>query len=350
MSLLRALARGAAPVSATSRASSRVTTTTSIAVGPHRLVSLPSTRTAKAPHQLARFLSTSTAAWAPARASTGSVESGQGGRAEKDKAKAQAAKDKKAKEKERKEKEKVKKQQQRVKAKEQREKEKEKKLRERERARALRQKTQEERKKSSTRTVLRPPKVPQNSWQIFFEEFIAEKKRSLAPGEKLPTVTTLTQEAAPQYRSLDEEAKHSLQQRYQAARDAYPAILDAWQKTLTPEMIRRENTVRANRRKAGLSRKRALRLDGEPKKPITPFFRFCNEIRAEGSSSTVLQGETDVTKQSSLLAQAWKALSEEERKPYHDAYAGAQEQYKRDKAEWDAEQQRTASLQHSSSA
>lgn len=36
--------------------------------------------------------------------------------------------------------------------------------------------------------------------------------------------------------------------------------------------------------------------------------------------------------------------------PYHDAYAGAQEQYKRDKAEWDAEQQRTASLQSSSSS
>ena len=160
----------------------------------------------------------------------------------------------------------------------------------------------------------------------------------------------LTQEAAPQYRALDDEARHALQQRYQAARDAYPAILDAWQKTLTPEMIRRENTVRANRRKAGLSRKRALRIDGEPKKPITPFFRcverrvrlgeardrmlgvsnrgfpcaeqsripfshrFCNEIRAEGSNSSVLQGEADVTKQSTLLAQAWKALTEDERK------------------------------------
>lgn len=50
----------------------------------------------------------------------------------------------------------------------------------------------------------------------------------------------------------------------------------------------------------------ALRLD----RP----HRFCNEIRAEGSNSSVLQGETDITRQSSLLAQAWKALTEEERK------------------------------------
>lgn len=50
---------------------------------------------------------------------------------------------------------------------------------------------------------------------------------------------------------------------------------------------------------------------------VLPFYRphrFCNEIRAEGSNSSVLQGETDVTKQSTLLAQAWKALTEEERK------------------------------------
>lgn len=30
--------------------------------------------------------------------------------------------------------------------------------------------------------------------------------------------------------------------------------------------------------------------------------------------------------------------------PYQDAYAGAQEQYKRDMAEWSAEQERTAQL------
>ncbi|TKA57205.1 hypothetical protein B0A53_01161 [Rhodotorula sp. CCFEE 5036] len=351
MALLRALARSAATTTATAARTSLLVARASAAHGPHHRLAISAL--AFAQHQ-SRLLSTSDlvsdSSKTKAKASVGSIGSGQGGRADKDKAKADAAKDKRAKEKERKEKEKQKKQQQRIKAKEHREKEKEKKLRERERARALRLKAREDKKKSSTRTLLRPPKVPHNSWQIFFDEFIAEKKRSLAPGEKLATVPILTQEAAPQYRALDDEARHALQQRYQAARDAYPAILDAWQKTLTPEMIRQENTVRANRRKAGLSRKRALRIDGEPKRPITPYFRFCNEIRAEGSNSSVLQGETDITKQSTLLAQAWKALTEDERKPYHDAYAGAQEQYKRDKAEWDAEQQRTASLQSSSSS
>lgn len=100
-----------------------------------------------------------------------------------------------------------------------------------------------------------------------------DRKRSLAPGEKLPSVTVMTQDAAPRYRSLEGAEKQSLQERYQAARDAYPAVLEEWRQGLTPEMIRRENTVRATRRRLGLSRKRALRIEGEPKRPLTPFFR-----------------------------------------------------------------------------
>ncbi|GAA5860432.1 hypothetical protein JCM3774_000417 [Rhodotorula dairenensis] len=329
MALLRALARSAAAPAAAR------TALAALAPLHHRRLAISHAAYPRL------FFSSSPSSSEPVNAPTTTIGSGRGGRAEKD----AATKDKRARDKQRLEKEKAKKLQQRIKAKELREKEKEKKLRERERARAARQKALEDKKRSSVRTVLKPPKAPQNTWQIFFDEFIAEKKRSLAPGEKLPTVTTMTKDAAPQYRALDDAAREALHARYQAARDAYPAILDAWQKTLTPDLIRRENAVRANRRKAGLSRKRALRIDGEPKKPITPFFRFCNEIRAEGPQSSVLQGETEITKQSSLLAQAWKALSEEERKPYLDAYAGAQEQYKRDKAEWDAEQERTASLQ-----
>lgn len=57
-------------------------------------------------------------------------------------------------------------------------------VRERERARALRLKAREDKKKSSTRTILRPPKVPHNSWQIFFDEFIAVRPLS-APASRV---------------------------------------------------------------------------------------------------------------------------------------------------------------------
>lgn len=45
-------------------------------------------------------------------------------------------------------------------------------VRDRERARAAREKTKATETKSKTRSLLRPPKVPQNTWQIFLEEYI----------------------------------------------------------------------------------------------------------------------------------------------------------------------------------
>lgn len=99
-----------------------------------------------------------------------------------------------------------------------------------------------------------------------------DKKASLAEGEKLESVSALTQVAKPAYQELSAEDKAALQERAEEQRRAYPAILDAWKKTLTPADIREENAVRTRRRKLGLSHKANLRLEGEPKKPMTPYF------------------------------------------------------------------------------
>jgi len=82
----------------------------------------------------------------------------------------------------------------------------------------------------------------------------------------------VTKLAGHEYSQLDQSAKAELQQRAEEQRAAYPAILEEWKKTLTPEMIREENTVRATRRKLGLSRKANLKLTGEPKRPKTAYF------------------------------------------------------------------------------
>lgn len=58
----------------------------------------------------------------------------------------------------------------------------------------------------------------------------------------------------------------------------------------------------------------AVLLDFSWTNDLTPDCRFCDEIREQGPDSAVLQGETAITKQSQLLARAWKELSEDERK------------------------------------
>lgn len=120
-------------------------------------------------------------------------------------------------------------------------------------------------------------------------------------------------------------------------------------------MIKEENAVRTRRRKLGLSRKANLRVEGQPKKAVTAFLRcvveslpsprfraawalvrargcfngrcrreckltrllarsFATDVRARGIDSDVLQGETSILEQSKLIAQAWRALSDDEKK------------------------------------
>ncbi|GAA5936871.1 uncharacterized protein JCM15063_000086 [Sporobolomyces koalae] len=298
-----------------------------------------------------RLLSTSSPL---ADALAASAGSGQGGKAEKEaakKARAQAAKErehaKKEREKERarKDKEKARLLKEREKLKAQKAKDKAAQEKDKAKAKLAREKAKlakAKENKPKTVSVLRPPKAPTNSWGIFLTEYIAEHKRNLGPGEKLASVTELAKSAGAEYATLGSASKAELQHRADEQRAAYPAILEAWKKTLTPEMIREENVVRANRRKLGLSRKHNLKMDGEPKRPRTAYFLFLNEQHKLGPDSEVLQGETRVIEQSKLLAAAWRALPESEKKRFEELYAQDKARYEKEKAEFDAKHAATS--------
>ncbi|GAA5831296.1 hypothetical protein JCM11251_007825 [Rhodosporidiobolus azoricus] len=295
-----------------------------------------------------RPLSTSSSLSYPPRAETTSLSSsagsGQGGKKEKEAARKEKEKQRREREKERarREKEKERLLKEKEKAKAQKEKERDRKLKEKEQREKLRERERERKeretkrtKAKSTRSKLTPPKAPTNAWGTFFGDFLAERKASLSPGEKL-SLTALVKEAHPIYLALPSSEKEALKARVEERKKEYPAILEAWKATLTPEMIREENLVRANRKKAGLSRKKPLKLEGEPKRPQTGFLRFSTKVREENDYD-ILKGETNVLKQSTLIAEAWRALSEDERKVYNDAYAADKERYLEEKAVFDAE-------------
>ncbi|GAA5851048.1 hypothetical protein JCM8547_009163 [Rhodosporidiobolus lusitaniae] len=320
---------------------------------------LPSSLTSLArPLTSPAAFSTSALARATASKALGSsAGSGQGGKAEKEaarKAKAAAQKEKeraakeKAKEKERKEKERDKaraaKEKERARNAREKEKEERRKEREKEKKEAAKERNRKakeriklkEKKAASTRSRLTPPKAPQNVWSLFFNDYLTQWKSS-HPDAKV-VVADLTKEAQPVYRSLPEAERAALQARYDEQRREYPAILEAWQATLTPEMIKEENLVRARRRKLGLSTRKGLKLPLEPKRPLTPFIVFSKEVHAKGMDAPEFGGETDMLKQGTKLAEAWRAMSAEEKKPYEDAYAADRERYAREKAEFDAQQ------------
>ncbi|BGP29297.1 hypothetical protein JCM10296v2_001035 [Rhodotorula toruloides] len=276
-----------------------------------------------------------------------SAGSGQGSRADKDRAKREREKVQARKRaartaaQARKEREEARKAQAKLrKAREQERKhkaaERQKEQREKARVQAQRKKEKASAERNKLRSSLKPPKRVTNKWQIFVNEFIQERKASLPAGSKMPTITTIVPEAKAKYAQLSSSELAALEQRVDQARADYERQLAEWQKTLTPEMIREENLVRYRRRRAGLSRKANLHVPGEPKRPITPFFRFCTEVR-ERQDRDVLGDETAITEQSKLLARAWKALSPEQKKSYEDAFKAENEQYKAAKAKFDAQ-------------
>ncbi|GAA5955107.1 hypothetical protein JCM21900_001613 [Sporobolomyces salmonicolor] len=241
--------------------------------------------------------------------------------------------------------------QQQARARKEKEKARAKAAKEKEKERALKQKAKDkaaaERAKAANKkpritSVLRPPKFPASPWVIYFAEYVAALKRNLPAGEKLPKVSSLVKEASEKYHELDPSAKEELARRYQEQKAAYPAILEAWKQTLTPAMIREENTVRATRRKLGLGRKKALTLASEPKKPMSAFILFSNEARARGPDSELLKGETNALAQSPLIAAAWRAMTEAEKQPYAEAYQQDKVRYDREKAEFEEKQAKKA--------
>lgn len=91
--------------------------------------------------------------------------------------------------------------------------------------------------------------------------------------------------------------------------------LHAWQKTLTPDDIRRENKFRAAQRKAGLSRRANIKDPNAPKKPLSAYFMFLAAIRSDPNLvKEVFGDEQETTRQSVLAAKRWRDMSDEEKR------------------------------------
>lgn len=89
---------------------------------------------------------------------------------------------------------------------------------------------------------------------------------------------------------------------------------DAYMRSLSPEDIKRENAFRAAQRKAGKSRKSNLKDRNAPKKPLSAYFMFLQQIRANPVLVAEIFGdETETTKQSVLAAAKWRSMTDAER-------------------------------------
>ncbi|KIY49486.1 hypothetical protein FISHEDRAFT_25668, partial [Fistulina hepatica ATCC 64428] len=164
------------------------------------------------------------------------------------------------------------------------------------------------------KSELHPPKLAPSAWQLYFTDWI---QRQQATSTRKLNVAQAAKEAGQEYASLSAAEKEPYKRRSEAAKLAREKEYAAYMKTLTPEDIKRENAFRAAQRKAGKSRKSNIKDPNAPKKPLSAYFMFLQHIRADPRLVKEIFGEeTETTRQSSLAANHWRAMTDDQRKPF----------------------------------
>ncbi|TDL29836.1 hypothetical protein BD410DRAFT_43554 [Rickenella mellea] len=165
-----------------------------------------------------------------------------------------------------------------------------------------------------SKSELRPPKLAPSTWQLYFTDWI---QRHQAQGDKKLNVAQAAKEAGSEYANLTPEQKEPYKRRSLAAKEARERELAAWQRTLTPDDIKRENAFRTAQRKAGKSRRGNIKDPNAPKKPLSAYFMFLHHIRSHPELVREVFGdERETTSQSVLAAAKWRSMTDEERKPF----------------------------------
>lgn len=166
----------------------------------------------------------------------------------------------------------------------------------------------------SAKSHLRPPKLAPSAWQLYFTDWI--QKHQATSTRKL-NVAQAAKEAGQEYATLTAEEKEPYKRKSQSMKEQRERELSTYMHSLTPDDIKRENVFRAEQRKLGRSRKSNIKDPNAPKKPLSAYFMFLQWIRAsQGRVNEVFGTETETTKQSVLAAAQWRAMTDDERKPF----------------------------------
>ncbi|KAJ7592715.1 HMG-box [Mycena floridula] len=163
--------------------------------------------------------------------------------------------------------------------------------------------------------VVRLPKLAPPAWQLYFTDWI-QRQQTSASTRKL-NVAQAAKEAELEYASLSKEDKEPYKRRSRAMKETRERELSAYMRTLTPDDIKCENAYRTAQRKSGKSRKDNIEDLNAPKKPLSAYFMFLQRIKTNPYMVQEIFGdETETIKKSVLAAAKWRAMTDDERKPY----------------------------------
>ncbi|KAI0320654.1 hypothetical protein OF83DRAFT_515200 [Amylostereum chailletii] len=172
----------------------------------------------------------------------------------------------------------------------------------------------QERSAPALKSHLRPPKLAPSAWQLYFTDWI---QRHQASSTRKLNVAQAAKEAGADYALLTPEEKEPYRRRSLALKDLREKEYRSYLSGLTPDDIRKENAWRTAQRASGKSRKANIRDVHAPRRPLSAYFTYLQWVRSDPQRvKDVFGTETETTRQSVLAATKWRAMTDDERRPF----------------------------------
>jgi len=168
------------------------------------------------------------------------------------------------------------------------------------------------------------PKKPQTAYFLFTATVREELKKS----DPTLKVTQIAKESGKRWRALGAEEKKGFTERAAIAKKEYTAAMDAYLASEEGKWLLEDQKRAEEEKKAKKANKKK---DGAPKKPQTAYFLYLASVREDIKKEFGVSKASDVAKEA---GKKWKALGEEEKKPFADEAAQLKKEYQLKLAEF----------------
>lgn len=176
--------------------------------------------------------------------------------------------------------------------------------------------------------VQAPPKRPLSP----YFRFIKHMRPQIVKENPNASVTEIIKLVAEKWHAVDPGLKSRFEAEYKVDKESFDKQYDAYNSKITPEMREKVREARkelkTDREKRDL-RRRYRELE-KPKKVASAFLRFMqSEVVGKKGS-----GRAEYSQYLKDMGARWKVLSDEEKRPYKEAYERDLPQYKADLEKW----------------
>ncbi|WWC69997.1 uncharacterized protein I206_103941 [Kwoniella pini CBS 10737] len=179
-----------------------------------------------------------------------------------------------------------------------------------------------------------PPKGPPSAYTLFFKEFVLNPTNQIKNSEGKLDVKQIATEAGKSWSLINLTDKKNFELKSSNLRKEYEINLKNFWESTTPETRLEIEKLTGKKIKSPGGKKAYKKTieqrQGNPGKPLTPYFAFAKEIRDSNQINNIPENLTSTEKLGYIAKETgklWKELTEEAQQKYKDTYAAAKEKW-----------------------